>query len=168
MGSIKTLHVVGFKNSGKTTLLTYWIRIAKAQGLRVAVIKHHGHGAKLDMPDEQKDSMQYISSGANTSLVAGGGFTQHILQKQLSYEQLIQLAKWEEPDVILVEGYKDEVGEKVVLVRERDDWESLQSLEQIALVVGLDEELEHYEQIAHREERSALDQWFLNWLQDHT
>jgi len=166
MGSVKILHVVGFKNSGKTTLLTHWIRLAKEQGLKVAVIKHHGHGAKLDMPNEQKDSMQYISSGADTSLVAGGGFTQHILQQQLNYEQLIQLAKWEAPDIILVEGYKDEMGEKVVLVREQDDWEALQLVERIALVVGLDKVVDSYEQIAHREARIELDQWFMHWLQD--
>ncbi len=157
--------MVGFKNSGKTTLLTHWIRLAKEHELKVAVIKHHGHGAQLDMPDERKDSIQYISSGADASLVAGGGFTQYILQQQLNYEQLIQLAKWAAPDIILVEGYKDETGEKVVLVREQDDWESLQYLEQIALVIGLDEEMEHYDQIAHREERAALDQWFMSWLQ---
>src|SRR5699024_11585974 len=103
-GYIKTLHVVVFKNSGISSLLTNWIRLAKEQGLKVAVIKHHGHGAKLDMPDERKDSMQYISAGADASLVSGGGFTQHILQQELTYQQLHALATLEKPDVILVEG----------------------------------------------------------------
>lgn len=165
MGTVKTLHVVGFKNSGKTTLLTYWIQIAKEQGLNVAVIKHHGHGAKLDMPDERKDSMQYLSSGADASLVAGAGFTQHILQVPLAYQSLLDLANQGNPDLILVEGYKDEPGEKVVLVRELADWEELQHVGEIGLVVGLDKVVEQYVQIANREDRDALDTWFLHWLQ---
>lgn len=165
MGHIKTLHVIGFKNSGKTTLVSNWVRLAKAQGLQVAVIKHHGHGAKLAMPDEKKDSVQYLTAGADASLVAGGGYTQHMLQHELSYEQLLTLAEMGNPDLILIEGYKAEAGEKVVLVREEADWDALQEVKDIALVVGLDRESTTYEYIADREEKAALDQWFIHWLQ---
>src|SRR5699024_2110911 len=140
--------------------------LAKEQGVNVAENKHHGHGDKLDMPDERKDSVQYIIAGADASLGSGGGFTQHILQHELTYQQLHALATLEKPDVILVEGYKEEVGEKVILVRKREDWEMLQSLEGITLVVGLDDKLTAYEQIEHREAKAALDQWFTNWSQD--
>src|SRR5699024_6419891 len=106
MGPVKTLHVVGFKNSGKTTLINRWIRLLKAHDYKVTVLKHHGHGTKLDMPDANKDSMQYLHNGADVSLVAGGGFTQHMINYEASFVQLKELAIWNEPDVILVEGYK--------------------------------------------------------------
>lgn len=166
MGHIKTLHVVGYKNSGKTTLVSNWVRLAKSLKLKVAVIKHHGHGAKLAMPDEKKDSMQYIAAGADTSLVSGGGFTQHMMQHELTYEQLLALAKLENPDVILIEGYKEEAGEKVVLVKEPADWETLQELDNIQLVIGLENEHLPYEQIDYRENQTALEQWFTAWVKD--
>lgn len=165
MGHIKTLHVIGFKNSGKTTLVSNWVRLAKEKGLQVAVIKHHGHGAKLAMPDETKDSMQYLLAGADASLVAGAGFTQHMLQNELTYDQLLTLATWQNPDVILIEGYKAEAGEKVVLVRNQDDWDDLQKVDNISLVIGLDEVDTDYDQIAHREKKAELDTWFTEWLQ---
>ena len=31
MGIMKTLHVVGYKNSGKTTLIARWVRLLKEQ-----------------------------------------------------------------------------------------------------------------------------------------
>src|SRR5690625_1491887 len=106
MGSVKTLHVVGFKNSGKTTLINRWIRLLKKNDYTVSVLKHHGHGAKLAMPDETKDSMQYLKSGADVSLVAGGGNTQHMINHEASFSELKQLALWNQPDVLLIEGYK--------------------------------------------------------------
>lgn len=168
MGHIKTLHVVGYKNSGKTTLVSNWVRLAKSLGLKVSVIKHHGHGAKLAMPDETKDSMRYLTAGADASLVAGGGFTQHMLQYELTYDQLIELAKLEKPDVILIEGYKQEQGEKVILINEEQDWTTLQELNNIRLVIGLEEDKVPYEQIDHRENQDALEQWFIQWLKDES
>ena len=166
MEHIKTLHIVGYKNSGKTTLVSNWVRLAKSLKLKIAVIKHHGHGAKLAMPDEKKDSMQYLTAGADASLVARGGFTQHMTQHELTYQQLLYLAQLEKPDVILVEGYKAEAEEKVVLVKETKDWETLQELHNIQLVIGLENQHLPYEQIDQRENRIALEQWFTAWVKD--
>ncbi|MFD2131320.1 molybdopterin-guanine dinucleotide biosynthesis protein B [Pseudogracilibacillus auburnensis] len=163
MGPIKTLHVVGFKNSGKTTLLNRWIRLLKEKGHHVSVIKHHGHGAKLDMPDETKDSMQYLYSGADVSLVSGGGFTQHIANREASFKELKQLASWNHSDIMLVEGYKAEQGEKVVLINREEDWQELKSVEGIVLVVGLESPCT-YPQIDSREEVAQLDEWLLKWI----
>ena len=41
------------------------------------------------------------------------------------------------PDILLIEGYKKEQGEKVVLLRDAEDWESLSELDGIQLVVGM-------------------------------
>ena len=50
-----------------------WVHLLKKQGLSVAVLKHHGHGSPLDMPDSTTDTMQFFASGADVSVVAGGG-----------------------------------------------------------------------------------------------
>jgi len=166
LGTVKTLHIVGFKNSGKTTLIKRWIQLLKRYELKVSVIKHHGHGAKLAMPDKHKDSMQYIESGADASLVAGAGNTQYILNKQLHFTQLKYLASLEEPDVLLIEGYKEEHGEKVVLLRENDDWEKLRELSGIMLVIGKTDTDHGFKQIASRNDTDQLDEWILNWLKE--
>ena len=73
---MKTLHIVGFKNSGKTTLIARWVRLLKKEGFTVSVLKHHGHSRPLEMPDPETDSMQFFDSGADVSVVAGGGAVQ--------------------------------------------------------------------------------------------
>ena len=163
MGSVKTLHVVGFKNSGKTTLINRWVRLLKEKGYNVSVVKHHGHGAKLDMPDAKKDSMQYLHNGADVSLVAGGGFTQHMINREASFPELKQLAVWNDPDVVLIEGYKAEEGAKVVLIRNDEDWQELKNIEGIKLVVGLESTCP-YPQIESREKTKMLDEWLLDWI----
>lgn len=164
---IKTLHVVGYKNSGKTTLVRRWIELFKKQRLKVAVLKHHGHGAKLAMPDESKDSIQYLLSGADASLVSGGGKTQHILNKELSFSQLKYLASIEEPDIILVEGYKHEIGDKVVLLNKEEDWESLSGIKGVKLVIGDLTEILNCDYIASRKNETELDEWIWNWWQSN-
>lgn len=108
---MKTLQVVGFKNSGKTTVISRWVRLLKERGLTVAVLKHHGHTSSLALPDEKTDGVQYFESGADLSLVAGAGTAQLLLNEEPNFTQLVKLATMNEPDVLLVEGFKNE-GEK--------------------------------------------------------
>ena len=69
---MKTLQVVGFKNSGKTTLIARWIRLLKNKGLTVAVLKHHGHGGQPAMPNPSTDTMQFFDSGQTFRLLQVG------------------------------------------------------------------------------------------------
>ncbi|GKV69044.1 hypothetical protein NCCP2716_15420 [Sporosarcina sp. NCCP-2716] len=161
---MKTLHIVGFKNSGKTTLLERWIALAKASGRSVAVLKHHGHGGPLDMPGDGTDSERFFRQGADVSLAAGGGTSQVLLNSEPDFEILKQLASFGRPDVLLIEGYKNEPGEKVVLVRGPDDWETLRQLEDIRLIVG-DVPGASAEVIGSRSETGRLDSWFADWLE---
>lgn len=56
--------VTGWSNSGKTTLLTQVVELLVAQGVSVAVIKHHGH-APGGVDQQGKDSWKYAQAGAN-------------------------------------------------------------------------------------------------------
>ena len=89
---MKTLHVVGFKNSGKTTLLARWVRLLKTEGFTVAVLKHHGHGGRPEMPDSATDTMQFFASGADVSVVAGGGVVQLHLNKEPDFMRMKEIA----------------------------------------------------------------------------
>ena len=161
---MKTLHVVGFKNSGKTTLIARWVRLLKEQGLTVAVLKHHGHASPLDFPKSDTDTMQFFASGADVSVVAGGGAVQLHMDEEPEFMRMKNIATIGNPDILLVEGYKEERGDKVVLLRNEKDWERLRDLQGIQLVVGqVDNE---YPQIDSRSNIEQLDQWLLDWTKN--
>ena len=164
MGAMKTLHIVGFKNSGKTTLITRWIRLAKMQGLTVAVLKHHGHPSPLEMPDSMTDSMQYLTSGADVSAVSGGGAVQFHMNEELDFRRMKEIATIGKPDILLIEGYKEELGEKVVLSRSQSDWTELKNLPNIQLVVEQNDTKTDFQPVLARSDKEQLDSWFLNWI----
>lgn len=161
MGSMKILQVVGFKNSGKTTLISRWVRLLKAQGKAVAVLKHHGHPAALEKPASHTDGVQYIESGADCSVVAGAGSAQILLNEEPNFTQLMDYMKIKAPDVLLIEGFKNEHEPKVVLLRERVDWDELQKLSKIEIVFP-HREKEGFSYFTDEEK----DKWFLQWVEE--
>jgi molybdopterin-guanine dinucleotide biosynthesis adapter protein len=56
------IHVVGRKNSGKTTLVCELVRELTVRGLKVATVKHTHHRHELDTPG--KDSYLHRDAGA--------------------------------------------------------------------------------------------------------
>lgn len=44
------LQIVGYQNSGKTTLMEKLIQALTYEGMKVATIKHHGHGGYPEVP----------------------------------------------------------------------------------------------------------------------
>ena len=160
---MKTLHIVGYKNSGKTTLLERWIGVVKAKGLTVAVLKHHGHGGQIELPSANTDTSRFFDKGADATLVAGGGSAQLLLNNEPSFGALKALVTYDSLDVLLIEGYKEERGEKVVLIRGGEDWGLLQELEGIQLVIG-EVDSSEYPVIRERSDAVRLDSWFADWL----
>lgn len=59
--------VAASSNSGKTTLIEKVVPLLKAQGLRVAVVKHASKGFDLDRPG--KDSWRFREAGADDVLL---------------------------------------------------------------------------------------------------
>jgi molybdopterin-guanine dinucleotide biosynthesis protein B len=135
MNAVKVLQVVGYKDSGKTTLIEYWIRELVAQHFRVSVIKHHGHGGALDMPSSETDSMKFLNGGAASSIVVGGGVVQMHMRNEFEYIGLLNMAKLSDPNLILIEGFKQASEPKVVIVRTKEEWASLHTLTNIILVL---------------------------------
>lgn len=164
MDIVKTLHVVGYKNSGKTTLVARWVRLLKEKGLSVAVLKHHGHGGKPDMSDAGTDTAQFLANGADATLVAGGGAVQFIWNEEPDFARLKEMASMGNPDVLLIEGYKGETGDKVVLLRNLEDWHTLRQLEDRLLVIGCPEIETDCPHIHSREETKQIDEWFVKWI----
>ena len=163
---MKTLHVIGFKNSGKTTLIARWVRLLKQSGMTVAVLKHHGHHAPLEMPNSETDTMQFFKSGADVSVVAGAGAVQLHMNGEPSFARMKEIAAIGNPAILLIEGYKEACGEKVVLLRNEEDWEALQIVDDIQLVVGK-VEIDAEFPVFRSRSAEKLDEWFLNWAKEN-
>ncbi len=67
------LHIIGRKNSGKTTLIVELLRELSARGLRVGSIKHTHHRHELDVPG--KDSFRHREAGASPVAILSPNMT---------------------------------------------------------------------------------------------
>lgn len=160
--------IAGFQNSGKTTLSLKVIdKLAKA-GLKIATVKHHGHGGKPDVL-ETKDSGRHISAGAAVSLVEGDGriLIQAEQQEWRLSDEIAILSSFK-PDVILIEGHKRERYPKAVILRDESDVELLHTLENIQVVFFRDgawtDEIDSIGVPAFHLDDDAGLEWVLNFL----
>lgn len=166
MENIKILQIVGFKNSGKTTLMSRFIESAQKAGKRVSAIKHHGHGGKPNLPPEQTDSMRFLEKGAVSSLVCGDGLIQiHVQKQEENLEKLIDFSLIANPEFIFIEGFKGAHYPKVVLVRKPEDWQELKKLSNIRLVIAhADVALANTRTVA-ADNQAEIDHFFIEWME---
>lgn len=118
--SLPLLGIVAYSGTGKTTLLKQLIPYLKAKGVRVGLIKHTHHDVDVDTPG--KDSFELRKAGAHQTMVASsqrwalmtetpenGCIDLHYLAGRFDRDSL---------DMILVEGFKHEEIDKIVLYRD--------------------------------------------------
>jgi len=115
---IPLLGFAAFSGTGKTSLLTQLLPKLNELGLRVAVIKHAHHKFDIDIPG--KDSYELRKAGAEQMLIASSRLTalmqtRHDQEPQLS--ELLPRLDQQQLDLILVEGFKQEVIPKIELHR---------------------------------------------------
>ncbi|MBB5325583.1 molybdopterin-guanine dinucleotide biosynthesis protein B [Anoxybacillus tepidamans] len=129
--------VVGYKNSGKTTLVEKWVRKAAAEGYKVGTIKHHGHGGYPDIACAANDSSRHQAAGALVASVEGSGLLQlYAFQREWTLPQILHIYSFLPLDFVIVEGYKYERYRKIVMIRNASDWQQLCNLKNIAAVIS--------------------------------
>ncbi len=111
--AIPVYSVVAFSGTGKTTLLEKLIPELSKRGLRVAVIKHDAHEFEIDKPG--KDSWRMTQAGAAVTVVASGTQAAIMENRFVPIDELI--AKVQNVDVIITEGYKHGPWPKIALSR---------------------------------------------------
>jgi len=107
--------VAASSNSGKTTLIEQVVRILKARGLRVAVVKHASAGFELDKPG--KDSWRFQQAGADTVVLVGPdtmAFMKKIIREPTP-EELVQIAG--DVDIVIHEGFKLSAKNRIEIFR---------------------------------------------------
>ncbi|MEH7235492.1 molybdopterin-guanine dinucleotide biosynthesis protein B [Bacillus sp. JJ1562] len=131
------LQIVGYQNSGKTTLVEKIVKKGTDFGYQIATIKHHGHHSSLESLHQEKDSSRHFKAGASATIVEGGGSLQlEARTSEWTLEKLIQLYAFFENDMIIIEGYKTADYPKIVLIKKEEDIELLSSLTNIIAVIA--------------------------------
>lgn len=98
--------VVGWKNSGKTTLTERLVSEFTARGLTVSMVKHTHHNVDVDRPGT--DSYRHRVAGAQEVMLAGGSrfALMHEYRDQPEFELGEILSRMAPCDLVLVEGFK--------------------------------------------------------------
>ena len=113
MKNSKILQVVGYSSSGKTTFISYLIKLLKEQEIKIISIKS-ARNHKYDL--SKKDSDIFLESGSDFSVVVFKNSTQITSSKPIDLAEIIEQSKLIiKPDLILIEGFKEEKYPKILL-----------------------------------------------------
>lgn len=112
---VPVVSIVGKSKVGKTTLVVKLIEELKKRGYRVAVIKHDVHGFEIDHPG--KDTWLHAQAGAD--IVAISSSEKMAMIEKVTEEKSLDevIAKIENVDIILTEGYKRAAKPKIEVFR---------------------------------------------------
>lgn len=128
------LQIVGYKNSGKTTLTAKLIEYFTSIGVRTASLKHHGHGG---VPEGigSTDSEKHRSAGSLIAGVEGDGLFQ-LSKKNWKLSEMIEIYKIMQVDLLLIEGFKKEKYPKIVLISQEEDFRLVEEVSNIKVVIS--------------------------------
>jgi molybdopterin-guanine dinucleotide biosynthesis protein B len=127
------LQVVGYKNAGKTTLVCELLRHYNAQGRRAGTIKHDAHAFEPDVPGT--DTWRHRRAGAAATAITSPERTAWTMERPSTLDELLSGMERHSLDIVIVEGFKQERHNKIVLLRGEDDAELLRLSHVIAAAV---------------------------------
>lgn len=103
---MKTIGVIGWKNSGKTTLVSKLVDYFSSLNLKVGVIKHAHHSFDIDHPNT--DSYKIRKSGAyKTTIVSNKRLAfieERVDDSEIDLKSIIDMNK--DCQILILEGFK--------------------------------------------------------------
>ncbi|MDQ6969697.1 MAG: molybdopterin-guanine dinucleotide biosynthesis protein B [Mariprofundus sp.] len=163
--STPILSLVGYSNSGKTTLMEKMVAGFVAQGLRIATIKHSHHQPEMDTPG--KDSWRHKQAGASTSLLVGPNKMLMVsdVDETLNPQRLTERL-FSGYDLVLVEGYASVPGPKIEVLRsKRSNTLCCDESELIAVATDI-ADLNVSVPLLDLNDAQSLINFILQWLED--
>ena len=113
---MRIIGVVGWKNTGKTTLIEKLIHEFNQRDLTVSTIKHSHHNLSVDK--QGTDSFKHFNAGSKETIVASKKkwikFSRQFSGSEPNLPHLIEQIV--PVDIVIVEGYKDSDHKKVEVV----------------------------------------------------
>ncbi|WP_308636041.1 molybdopterin-guanine dinucleotide biosynthesis protein B [Paenibacillus silvisoli] len=116
------LQIVGYKNSGKTTMLAALTKRLKQAGYTVGTAKHDAHDFTMDTPGT--DTWKHQEAGADITAISSASRSAIISKRPEPLSDL--LAHMRHVDIVLVEGFKQERYPKLILLRSPEDFPLLE------------------------------------------
>lgn len=115
---VPAIAFIGYQNSGKTTLVEKVIAELTRRGLRVGSLKHHGHhGFDIDVP--AKDTWRHHQAGSkHVGLICATRWAEYAdtrEEDEMPAREL--LLRYNDVDVVIIEGYKTEGFDNIVVAR---------------------------------------------------
>ena len=121
---MKVFGIVGWKNSGKTYFAQQIISTLSSQNFRVASIKHAHHDFDIDQPET--DSYLLRKAGSRQVIVSSAKRWVKINELKDSSEKKLNelINELENPEVVIVEGFKNENHPKIEIIKNPHDGSS--------------------------------------------
>jgi molybdopterin-guanine dinucleotide biosynthesis protein MobB len=113
---MRVFGIVGYKNSGKTTLTERLVAEIVARGLTVSTLKHAHHAVDIDQPG--RDSFRHRQAGARQVVLASArrwALMTEVAGPEPGLADLV--ARLDPVDVVLAEGWKTAPIAKIEAVR---------------------------------------------------
>jgi molybdopterin-guanine dinucleotide biosynthesis protein B len=138
---MKIYGVIGWKNSGKTSLMERLVAEITARGFTVSTVKHVHHDVDLDHPG--KDSFRHRAAGASEVVLASAHRFALMREHRGPEPELPAiLARMAPVDLILVEGYKRDAHPKVEVFRREAGHSLIQPDDPLVRAVATDTALD--------------------------
>jgi len=131
------IQIVGYKKTGKTTLVCRLAERFAALGLRVGTVKHDGHDFEPDVPGT--DSWRHRQAGAVATAIVSDRRTAWFEERPTALDDV--LSRMAGLDVVLVEGWKREKHPKLVLVQAEEHLALLDELDGVVAAASWDDSL---------------------------
>lgn len=129
--------VIGWKNSGKTSLMERLVTEITGRGFSVSTVKHVHHTVDLDQPG--KDTYRHRQAGAREVVLASADRMAIMVEHRGPEPELpAVLARMAPVDLILVEGYKRDAHPKIEVWREETGHPLIQPGDPLVRAVATD------------------------------
>ncbi|MDI6786694.1 MAG: molybdopterin-guanine dinucleotide biosynthesis protein B [bacterium] len=111
---MKVIGIIGYKNSGKTTLVVSLAQELSLRGLKVATVKH-AHG---QLGHQEKDTSKHKEYSYQVAAISNQE-AMLITKEQLCLEEILKFIK---ADIVLVEGFKREKSyPKIICAKNKEE-----------------------------------------------
>lgn len=112
---MKVFGVTGYKNAGKTELVTRLVAHFAGQGLRVSTLKNSHHAVDLEVTGTDTD--RHRKAGAHEVMLASGARYALMQELPAPLPMTALLARFASVDLVLIEGFKTEAHPKIEVHR---------------------------------------------------
>ena len=118
---MKICGIVGWKNSGKTFFAQKLISYFTNNNFKVASIKHAHHDFDIDKP--HTDSFLHRQAGSQQVIISSSKRWAKISELNKSKEKTLYelIDELNRPDIIIVEGFKNEKHAKIEIISDDSD-----------------------------------------------